>query len=340
MMASTSVQHSSSSTLVTLPVLSQLRCSDIKPSTFRAYTKAVTTFLTTTQLSHTDLLSMPIPTIDLYLSAFIESEYAASGSRVYAEQTMDGLHYYYPRLKSQLHESHHRLKGWKRVVPSVSHPPLPWNICVLASVTMAKQGHIHAAIATLLAHDCYLRISEFIALTGKDVRIPRDRRLGEPYQHTCIHMRQTKTRPNATVIISRPVIAQLLHRCVLSLHHLTDRIFPFNENVYRNVYLRDTLSALGLSHLHFRPHSLRHGGATHDYVYNHMSINEVVRRGRWANQKNASRYIQTLAAVDLTYLVPQQLDSDGHAFDSQLLMIMNHAIQQQLPPSPLAYHSS
>jgi hypothetical protein len=51
------------------------------------------------------------------------------------------------------------------------------------------------------------------------------------------------------------------------------------------------LAELGLSHLGWRPYSLRRGGATHAFVQG-LSMSQVCVRGRWAHESTARIYIQ------------------------------------------------
>lgn len=320
-----------------LPHLSYLRRSGLSPSTYAAYHRAVDTFLRVCRLNYSILLTLDTITIDLYLAAWITSEYDAGGSYGYAEHARHGLHFFLPRVKNQLHESHALLRGWKRHRPSEAHPPLPKNIAVLMAVTLAAQGDFHAGLAVLLSFDCYLRINECMQLRACDVTIPFDSRMGARYTRCAVHLRTTKTLDNLSCTISDPVVARLLHRCVLSCESPNDFIFPFKAAVFRKHYFTATLARLGLAHLHFVPHSLRHGGATHDFVILGRSEAYVQKRGRWASQKSTNRYIQTLAATDLTYQVPAKLNDAGACFNSHLEFIMDYAVKEadvDLPSLP------
>ena len=322
-----------SSTRLRLPHSGALRRYGLTDSTYTAYYRATDIFLHNCSLTFKQLSTLDITTIDSYLSAWIEAEYEAGGSRSYAENTRNGLHFFCPCLKNQLHESHLRLKGWKRKVPGRSHPPLPRNIAVLMAASLARREHYHAALATLLSFDCYLRINECMKLRVGDVTIPIDTRLGARYSRCAVHLRTTKTLDNLSCTVRDPVIARLLHRCIIG-RPSTDLVFPFTAAVYREHHFKYTLDLLGLGHLHFVPHSLRHGGATHDYVVVGRSEEHVFKRGRWASLKSANRYLQTLAAVNLTYLVPTELDQEGAEYDHELEFLMDFAIGEAWPLVP------
>ena len=315
------------------PLVSALRRGGLAPATYLAYRRAVNNFLRDCNLKYTQLIQLSVRLIDLWLAAWLEAEFEAGGSRAYGENTRNGLHFYIPKCRHRLHESHLRLKGWKRQKPGKSYPPLPRNIATLVSVHLAARGDWLACVAVLLSFDCYLRINECCNLKVGDIRIPKDRRLGEPYLHSAVHLRTTKTIDNLTCTVSDPVLARILHRMIIG-RQPSERLFPFTASTLRDRHFKSTLRNLGLGHLGFVPHSLRHGGATHDFVIVGKSESYVTKRGRWASSKNAHRYMQTLAAVDLTYAVPRDMDQQGRDFHEQLELVLDSAIGSRLPPLP------
>jgi hypothetical protein len=54
-------------------------------------------------------------------------------------------------------------------------------------------------------------------------------------------------------------------------------------------------ASVGLGAYHFTPHSLRHGGATCDYMsdLSGKNLEAVIFRGRWAVMKSVKTYIQS-----------------------------------------------
>jgi integrase len=79
-------------------------------------------------------------------------------------------------------------------------------------------------------------------------------------------------------------------------------LFPFSTAVYRQAF-KGACAAVGLGHCGFVPHSLRHGGATHD-ILSGTSIEDVLLRGRWASTKSARHYVQSGRALMLDLSVP------------------------------------
>jgi integrase len=298
----------SSSSLARLGLTtSTLRDAALAPATLRAYTKHLNSFLQYCGCSLPQLLRLTPARIDALLASFIDHSFAHDGSFEYACQAVYGLVYRYPPLRMQLGEARLRLRGWKRLKRQRPHPPLTWELAALFAVTMAKWGHHAEATATLLAFDCYLRVGELTRLTYEDVSQPNDPRMGSAYTGMALRLGVTKTGPNQSVTVYREQV-----QCAL-LHYLRSRpfldhhrIFPFSPSSFREL-MRRVASALGLGHIPYVPHSLRHGGATFDFLRTNGDIAYVMFRGRWAGMESARRYVQTARAMLILQRVPREV---------------------------------
>jgi integrase len=136
----------------------------------------------------------------------------------------------------------------------------------------------------LLAFDCYLRVGEWLALRREDVLVPGP---GGP-AHALVVIRNAKTgngQPQV-VVINRPVVVLLL-RLVLRRTRAGERLFPYVAPFVRHA-LGDSSVQLGLPR--FRPHGLRHGGASQDFD-DGVDMSRIIVRGRWAVERSARRYI-------------------------------------------------
>ena len=63
------------------------------------------------------------------------------------------------------------------------------------------------------------------------------------------------------------------------------RLFPYSTSTFRK-HFKAACSDLGLSS-DYVPHSLRHGGATHDHARG-LPLEDILRHGRWASVKSAA----------------------------------------------------
>lgn len=283
---------------------STLRDAALAPATLRTYNKHLNSFLSFIGCSLRVLLLQSPDRIDALLAHFIDSSFEQRGSYEYACQALFGLIYRCPILRLQLGESRLRLRGWKRLKQHRSHPPITWELASLFAVVMAKWGYHAEAVATLLSFDCYLRVGELTRLTYADVAQPRDIRFGAAYTGMALRLAVTKTGPNQSVTIEDPQVQSILFHYLNAYPFLDrERIFPFSPGAFRRL-LRDVSVTLHLGHIPYVPHSLRHGGATRDYLRG-RSIEQIMYRGRWVSMESARRYIQTSRALLILLEIPR-----------------------------------
>lgn len=249
--------------------------------------------------------------------------------RQLAVNTVYGLYLLHPRIRHRLVESDQLLRGWSRLRPSSSHPPLTWPLVTLIAVTMAGNSYGDGAIATLVSFDALLRISEMASLRVQDVSPPSDPRRGRPSMpssssssgtgsdggmvgssHVLLRLRITKTGRNQWVELTNSSIEKLL------VHHITGRDgdeLVFNLTApgccshggpsdYRYAF-SVVCRTLGLGSIHFTPHSLRHGGATHALQHLRQSIETVMHRGRWRSMSSCQTYLQSGRAQLLEHII-------------------------------------
>jgi integrase len=233
-----------------------------------------------------------------------------------AAQTLYGLIKFVPRLDNRLPTATMSLKGWLKLKPSQSYPPLTWDLTVLIACQMARHRKLRQGIATLLAFDCFLRVGELVNIRRCDVATTGDSRMGGEYRGTSIRLRQTKTGPNQWVQVHDKDVELLLLAVVSMAKTDQSLLFPFTANQYRSTF-KDTCRQLGLSSTYV-PHSLRHGGATRWHLLDH-SIEDILLRGRWASTKSARRYIQAGRAMLLTVQVPSSLASTAQLLSQHVV---------------------
>lgn len=325
--------------------------ASLAPSSFRQYQTAVRSFLTSTHPTPDTLASFSTSDIDRILCDYIHLHFAQSRGlqgRGALEHLRCGLAFFMPRLTRKLNGAKCLLLGWRRHLPPSPAPPIPWLTCVVLASTLLQDGLARPAVAVLVLFHCYLRVGEMVKLRVADVRIPRNAlaiassaaargaAVADPYDNVQLHLRTTKTRDNQTVVVENKTIARLLHRCVYGRTPDTSVFDIPTTNFFRYRILRPLLRDLQLDSFGFRPHSFRHGGATHDYAHCGRPAEYVQRRGRWAATKSADHYIQTLQAVDLTETLPPHLYKLGCDLDRRLSEFFNSLLDRYalLPAVP------
>ena len=222
--------------------------------------------------------------------------------RSYAESALNGVHRILPSVKGQLHYARLALKGWRRKVPSIPYPPLTWDVTVVVAARLLAKGRRSLALAALLAFDCYLRVGELMALTRGDVADAGDRRMGSGHRGMALRLKKTKTGTNQWVTVRNPDVVALVRQRLSEIRvGSSARLFPYSTSTFRK-HFKAACSDLGLSS-DYVPHSLRHGGATHDHARG-LPLEDILRHGRWASVKSARHYVQAGRALLMSTSVP------------------------------------
>lgn len=165
--------HSDAEILFTM---NQLRAASLATGSQRAYHRAVSLWYQFCRQRHPHTHHDPNRqsgrvNLDSCVGRYIATLHRDDGGRrrQLAINTVYGLYYYFPILRHHMVNCEQMIRGWSRLHPSVSHPPLTWPIVTLIAVTMATNGYGDGALATLVAFDGLLRISQMAALLVSDV---------------------------------------------------------------------------------------------------------------------------------------------------------------------------
>lgn len=315
-----------------------LRGLSLASSTQQAYSKQLGSFLSYSGLGMRSFLMLRAAEIDRALAVYIQVCYDARSSFTYVAQALSSAVHHRPDLRPHLPISRQCLRGWNKVREAASHPPLTWEVTVVMACTMARSGYPGPAVALLLAFDCFLRVGELTRIRFTDVVMPNDPRMGRAHTSMAVVLRTTKTGKMQSVEIWNPQVARVVaewSRLVLSQSRSSvgtssgaldpdPRIFSFSPDFFRRLMHRTSV-ALQLP-VHYTPHSLRHGGATDDFLRN-GSIERVQFRGRWKQLESVRRYVQTARAMLAAQQVPRQVNELGILLDRDLAVVLLHLIR-------------
>ena len=303
----------------------------LAPASRTAYNRQLDKFLLHTRLQHHHLFDTPPHQLDRLLAEYIQFSYDQHAPFGYAAHALHAVVHYNPLLKAHLPVARQCLKGWERVKKSASHPPLTWELTVVIACTLARSGFHAPAISMLLAFDCYLRVGELTRIRRCDVVMPNDSRVGRVHAAVgtgmAICLPHTKTGPNQSVTVQNQVVADILCLWLKSLDldaSSEELVFRFSPTLLRQL-MRNACIELGIGDTPYVPHSLRHGGATHDFART-QSIEHVQFRGRWKSMESSRRYIQTTRALLAAHQVPEHLDQLGRQLGDSLVTVMRHAL--------------
>jgi integrase len=309
----------------------------LAPASLTSYNRSLRNFLTHSRLSPQQLLTEPARCLDRLLAIFIQHSFDAASPFTYAAHALHAVIYHRPDVKLQLFVSRQCLKGWERVKKTASHPPLTWELTVAMACWLARCGSLAPAVAMLVAFDCYLRVGELTRIRLRDVVMPHDARMGDAHTGMAVCLTRTKTGLNQSVALHRPAVAAVLCdwiRSVQSGRSPDDNplVFPFSAARLRHL-MRAACVHLGVGHTAYVPHSLRHGGATADFLLT-GSIERVQFRGRWKSMESVRTYVQTARALLAAQAVPTALNALGKQLSAELVSVMAHFLSVA-PPVPL-----
>ena len=149
--------------------------------------------------------------------------------------------------------------------------------------------------------------------------------MGSAHRGMALRLKATKTGENQWVTVRSPVAASLL-RMWMAQTGPSPRVFDFTQDGYRSVF-KALCENLGLCP-DYVPHSLRHGGATHDHLKG-MPLEDILRHGRWASTKSARHYIQAGRALLMRTTVPHTVTEMARALLRNVLVTMETALTQK-----------
>ena len=294
-----------------------------------AYAAQLRSFMEHAGISHEELLTHSARRIDRWLSLFIQHSYDAQRPYSYAQHALHAVVYHRQDLKlGGLLISRQCLRGWKNKHQVKSHPPLTWELTVVIACTLARSGYHAPAVAMLLGFDCYLRVSEITGLRRCDIVMSNDARMGRAHTGMAVCLPRSKTGLNQSVSVQNPDVATLLSHWIKSLPRTigtTGRIFDFSP-AWLGRLMRNACVSLGVGHIPYVPHSLRHGGATADFL-RLGNVEHVHFRGRWKSIESLRTYIQQARALLAAVDVPEELNQLGIELSDSVVTAVLHCMK-------------
>ena len=218
--------------------------------------------------------------------------------------TLCGVMAFAPSTKKKLPIAETALKALRKRQPTISYPPISWELAVVVAVQLVCMGKRDMGIAVLLAFDGMLRISEVCGLMVEDLASSGDVRLGGFFRGLSGRLRQTKTGPNQYFRCVNPEVVRLVGQRMAG--RSSGRLFAFSASQLRYAF-KKACRALGIPMYVF--HSLRHGGATHKFLRGgpEGNVENILVDGRWKSTTSARTYIQNGRAMALSVAIPVPL---------------------------------
>jgi integrase len=249
-------------------------------------------------------------TLDLTLAEYFNALYRRGLPQYWAVHCLHGVRHFFPSMGANLPTALRSLKGWQRLHPSKARPVMPREVAYTVAMLMyRKYKQWDAAVMTLVCFDCYLRVSEMVGVRARDLVNMRGREV--------VKLPATKTGPDQGVTIRSGIVA-LLARRLARQREPQDRLLSSGSAPRYRALFYQCIEDLRLQRVGFTPHSMRHGGATHDFHYGGLTVEEVLLRGRWRTTKSARHYIRSLPALLAKVPIPQAILDFGQRVENNL----------------------
>ena len=112
-----------------------------------------------------------------------------------------------------------------------------------------------------------------------------------------------------------------------------EKLFPFTQMSFNNE-IRQSVARLGLTRVGFVPYSLRHSGASGDFLDKTRTLQDVQFRGRWRSDESLKRYCKSSLAQAAAAEVPTAVLQWGAMLELNFAKYLLGL--QKIPPPPSA----
>ena len=234
--------------------------------------------------------------LDPLLPDYMDLLYLQGRGPQEGEKTVAAVEYNFIAAKGNMFRAKRALKGWRKVSPAQSRPPLPRVAMFGGLMNLLAAGLHDMALMTLVAFFLCLRPGEAIDLKGTNMIKPV-KSAGLQFQWVRVAVREQEGgRPDKVGVYDNCIpfdlpsmhwIGDLLLQKAKALPKNKELIFQFSMGEYRKQFSK-AASFLGLNGFH--PYQLRHGGATEDMTSGARDHNSIKSRGRWRTDPSVRRY--------------------------------------------------
>ena len=311
------------------PGLSFLQINRVKPSTQSRYVQALEQFLAHWMMVH--MPSWTAPAWDAALQDHVELLYESGKDRGAASRVVSAVLWLRPELgqpmKTVLPHAFAALRGWRRLEPGLTRPPLPYAIMMAMVVWLARRGRGEAGLLIWMLFETYLRVNEALTMHGEDVVLAAPLADGQETAVTvmaCSSARQLASKTGeqdlslALDLPRQTGLADLLARWA-AMRGPNGQLWTLSYPQLRSAF-QEAAIGVGAEKLGASLHSLRHGGASQDRQSNARSLLGVQLRGAWRATASLQRYEKFgLLAKELGRLNPNVVTAANTATSTLLL---------------------
>ena len=274
----------------------------VLPGTLERYRKAVINFFMWLFIEGTQI-PRKMWDMDPVLSEYIEHLWEEGEGVSFANDAFAGLLHYRERLKHYLPKTRKLLKTWNKKELPARAPPFSISLLFLLVDSLRESGAGEMALGCLIMFFLILRTGELASITRGDIQFAPDN------NSFILNLGMTKVGVRSGVAESVTCELPWLTKIMLAWAKGKlpgDRLVSKGIHSFRRCF-SNHVSSLGLNahiadaSLHFKPYSLRRGGATYHFrVFN--SLSRLCVYGRWNNPRTCRIYVNEGLALQAKYL--------------------------------------
>ena len=280
--------------------LGSLRDLTAQPATKQRYQKAVDGFLRYLQQNKITLPKQR-QHLDPLVCDFLEHLWSHGYGRAVASDTVAGLQDQDAKLRGHLPGAWRLLKTWSlNEIPNRA-PPLPEHVLQAMVGWACFHNQFSFAVSLLLGYYAMLRTGELVGL--KRAHLFCEKNQNKVVVSLGLTKGGKRQGASESCIVGYDMVVKFLKQW-MSIASPTTGFSP-NPAKWRTLF-NQSLESLHLQDFHFRPYSLRRGGATF-WFGKHHSLDQILVQGRWQAPKTARIYINEGLAVLAELQLPATL---------------------------------
>lgn len=265
--------------------------------------------------------------LDIALSLFARFLYDEGYGAATGDRLVSAAKFVWPVWAPAIRITSICVDGWRRLCPSTKRVPISRAVATAIALRLVAWGLPSAGVLVLLGFHCYMRIGELLATRCVDVIPSASDRVGLGNSKMFVSIPKAKTGPLQDVEVLDFAVERiiLIATDAAGGAHSTARICSMSEYQFRRAF-RAACDSWGLPR-DVTPHSLRHGGATHDYTVTRMSAKDIMVRGRWLREKSFAHYVGTMRSSLALQTHPQSCVWSGAEMARDLYVAFSTALQ-------------
>ena len=264
----------------------KLRHQVISEQTERRYEVAYEKFLKFHRLEK--FFSLPtFEEFDDMVAEYVEFLWEDGQTKSQANYTVAAIQYYKPQAKQHLPWSWKLIKIWNQVeIPIRATPMDPDTLLAFAGLAFKWKEDVFAHLL-IVGFSLFLRTGELLHLSRQDVS------LGPSGGVVFIPSSKGSKRcflPLERIEVTEQIALRSLRALVAGMGS-SSAFWPRSRYAFMKLW-DEIVQYFGLTGLHYKPYSLRRGGASTSYK-NGSTLDQLVTKGRWQHVHTARLYLDT-----------------------------------------------